>query len=375
MNVLHICRTYFPDPPGGVQEAIRQICLAVAPYGVRSRVFALSPVPVPAIVERPEAKVVRERSFFALASCDIGGLASLKRYRELAEWADVVHFHFPWPFGDVYDLLVPVNKPKVMTYHSDIVRQKWLGALYKPLMFKTLKRMDAIVATSPAYVETSPVLSRIASQKVRVIPLGIEDCVMTDSDLPDAPEFLAKWGIHERDFVLSLGVLRYYKGLHTLIEAARQVEGLVVIAGSGPEESRLREQASCLGVKNVVFTRQVSEREKAILLKNCTGLVFPSHARSEAFGMVLVEASMYSKPLISCEIGTGTTFVNKDGVTGYVVPPESPDQLAKAVNYLFRNKKQTKMMGQAARKRYLERFSGAALGRAYADLYRQLCIL
>ena len=117
---------------------------------------------------------------------------------------------------------------------------------------------------------------------------------------------------------------------------------------------------------------QVTDGEKIALLKACRGLVLPSHLRSEAYGMVLVEASMMARPMVTCEIGTGTSFVNLDGKTGFVVPPESPQRLAKAMNALLADPVQAEKFGNAARMRYESLFSGPALGMAYTRLYQNV---
>lgn len=373
MKVLHIYRTYFPDPPGGLQEAIRQICLATKTFGIESKVFTLTPNPIPNVVSRPEAQVVRAKSWWAPASCDLGGLEAVKQYKELASWADVIHFHFPWPFADLLNLLVDCKKPKIMTYHSDIVRQKFLNAVYAPLMRHTMKSMDIVVATSPAYIETSPVLRfNVAPNRLRMIPLGITDHSNDASDSVFSDDFLVKWGLTEEPFALFLGVLRYYKGLHSLLNAASNVRCKIVIAGSGPQEQKLKAQAVELGLDNVVFVGQVNDEEKVVLLRNCYALVLPSHFRSEAFGMVLVEASMYTKPMVCCEIGSGTSYVNEDLVTGFVVPPDSPKSLSDALNKLIDDEVLAKRMGQAARIRYEQNFSEEALGKSYSNLYREI---
>ena len=121
-----------------------------------------------------------------------------------------------------------------------------------------------------------------------------------------------------------------------------------------------------------MFAGQVSETEKVALLRQCRALVLPSHVRSEAFGMVLVEAAMFRKPMVCCEVGSGTSFVNKHEETGFVVPPESPHDLAMACNNLLNDKAAAIRMGVKARARYKKLFSGVALGRAYADLYREV---
>ncbi|MGF6966424.1 glycosyltransferase involved in cell wall biosynthesis [Paraburkholderia sp. WC7.3g] len=374
MRVVHVYRTYFPDPPGGLQEAIRQIALSTRERGVEPRILTLSPSPTPTVVERPEGQVVREKSWAAPASCDLGGPCAVMKYREMADWADVVHFHFPWPFADVLHLLGRTNKPTVMTYHSDIVRQKLLGAVYGPLMRRTLRSMSAVVATSPAYARTSEALAAcVSKERLKTIPLGIIDYRDEPQPLDAQRKLESRLGLAPGEpYFLALGVLRYYKGLHTLVEAARHVRAKIVIAGSGPERERLAALAREHGASNVVFAGQVTHDEKVALLKGCRAMVLPSHLRSEAFGMVLVEAAMFGKPMVCCEVGSGTSFVNEDGVTGFVVPPEAPEPLVAAINRLALDEALARGMGAAARERYERLFSGPALGSAYKSLYEQV---
>lgn len=371
MRVLHVYRTYFPDPPGGLQEAIRQIAMSAVPLGIEAQIFTLSPTPYPPTITRPEAIVIRKRSWLAPSSCDLGGPDAFREFRSLARTADLIHYHFPWPFADVLHLAIRPKTPAVMTYHSDIVRQRMMGMAYSPLMRRMLHSMSRILATSPAYAESSPVLSSPSLRdRIRVIPLGIDEASYPDVQ---GDQSLSRFGLRANEpFFLFIGVLRYYKGLHTLLRAASDVGVRVVIAGSGPEGGALREQAQRLGLSNVVFAGQVADEEKVALLKQCRALVLPSHLRSEAFGMVLVEASMFGRPMITCEIGTGTSFVNVDGETGLVVPPGSPEALAGAMNMLLMDEDACREFGATARLRYERLFSGPALGRAYAELYREV---
>lgn len=371
LSVLHVYRTYFPDPQGGMQEAIRQLCLATKATGIANTIFTLSPQPQPAVIERPEGQVVRSRSWAAPASCDLGGFDALATFRRLAMQSDVLHFLHPWPYADLMQALTGIKTPAVLTYVSDVVRQRWLGRAYAPLMWRTLRNMRAIVANCPAYAQTSPVLSDPAIRdKVRVIPLGIvEESYPAQGDEAVFPRLgLAA----DEPYFLFIGVLRYYKGLHTLIEAARQVKAHIVIVGSGPDGAKLRAFAEQSATTNVLFAGQVSDEEKVALLKRCRAVVLPSHLRSEAFGMVLVEASIFGRPLISCEIGTGTSFVNAHEESGLVVPPENPAALAEALNTLFHDSNLAHSLGGGARARYDRLFSGPALGRAYADLFREV---
>lgn len=367
MKVLHVYRTYFPDPPGGLQEAIRQICISTKLLGVENTIFTLSPNPAPAVIEFPEARVVRCRSWAAPASCDLGSPLAVRQFRELADEADVIHYLFPWPFGDLLHAMSP-NKPSVLTYISDIVRQRWLGSVYAPLMWRTLQSMDAIVSNAPGYASSSPVLSTPSLQPLlHQIPLGIEE-----SSYPKTGDagVLRKLNLTPGEpFILFIGVLRYYKGLHTLLNACQHTSAKVVIAGSGPEEAALRAQAQQLNLQNVIFAGQITNAEKFTLLENCTAFALPSHLRSEAYGMVLVEASMMGKPMISCDIGTGTSFINMQEETGFVVPPEYPMAFAQAINHLVNDRALAQRYGLAARKRYEALFSGEALGKAYKTLF------
>lgn len=371
MRILHVYRTYFPDPPGGLQEAIKQIATASAAHGVESRVFALSPDPIPHEIVRSEACVYRCKSWAAPASCDLGDIKAIRIFAKLVDWADIIHYQFPWPFADLLHLIAGGKKPAVMTYHSDIVRQSFLKRLYAPLMHRTLSSMSAIVATSPAYSITSPVLlDRRHADRVRVIPLGIDECsYLKDSD----DSILHRLGMSLKEpYFLFIGVLRYYKGLQFLIKAAAQVNANVIIAGTGPEGGELKAQAEAIGGKNLIFAGQVTEPEKAALLKHCRALVLPSHVRSEAFGMVLIEAGIYGRPMVSCEVGSGTSFANADEETGFVVTPEDPQSLALAMNRLLEDDDLANRFGFAARQRYERLFSGPSLGRAYAQLYRDV---
>lgn len=373
MKVLHVYRTYYPDPPGGLQEAIRQICLATKAHGVENTIFALSPCPEPKMISRAEATVVRAKSWLAPASCDIGGLGAISTFRSLVQKADVVHYLFPWPFADVLHHAFGNDKPAVLTYISDVIRQRSLNSLYSPMMWRTLESMRAIVSNAPGYASSSPVLSdsRLYG-RLRQIPLGIDEA--SYSKQGDEAIF-GRLGINSASpYFLFIGVLRYYKGLQYLIEAATNVRAPIIVAGSGPMEEMLVNQVKALGVSNIIFAGQVSESEKIALIKRCRALVLPSHLRSEAYGMVLVEAAMFGRAQISCEIGTGTSFINADNETGFVVPPEDPEALGAAMNRLLNQAELAENFGLAARKRYENYFSGEAMGYAYASLFREVCV-
>jgi glycosyltransferase involved in cell wall biosynthesis len=367
MRVLHAYRTYFPDTQGGLEEVIRQICLNTGTLGAESRVICPSPSPSHRVVQRPEAEVYRPRLTAEIASCSIS-LSAFKVFRELVDWADVVHYHFPWPFADVLHFACRVRKPTVLTYHSDIVRQRFLGMVYGPLMNRFLGSVDRIVCTSPNYFATSDVLTRF-SDKVDVVPIGLDEASYPE---PPAEVMSATETRYGRDFFLFVGVLRYYKGLHILLDSIKNAPYRVVIVGSGPTEAGLKRQAETLALDNVVFTGYLPDAEKLSLFRLCRGVVFPSYMRSEAFGVTLLEGAMHSRPLISTEVGSGTSHVNVDGQTGLVVPPGSAKALRQAMDQLWHRPQVAQHMGRNARERFERLFTGKVMGARYYDIYQQL---
>ena len=184
---------------------------------------------------------------------------------------------------------------------------------------------------------------------------------------------MARWRerLGER-FFLFVGVMRYYKGLHILLEALKGVDYPVVIVGAGPLEVELHAQAAALGLRNVQFLGRLDDEDKAALLELSYAIVFPSDLRSEAFGISLLEGAMYGKPMISSEIGTGTSYINSHGETGLVVPPSDPPALRQAMRTLWDNPQQAAVMGVKAEARYRQLFSAEEMGRQWAALYEEV---
>ena len=145
-----------------------------------------------------------------------------------------------------------------------------------------------------------------------------------------------------------------------------------MIAGAGPEEASLQQQAARQGLGNVQLLGAVSDEDKMCLLELSLGFVFPSHLRSEAFGMSLVEAAMCEKPMVSCEITTGTSYINLNGVTGLTVPPEDAQALRDAMHKLMDQPELARAMGVAARSRHEAMFTAQHMARAYASVYREV---
>jgi O-antigen biosynthesis rhamnosyltransferase len=367
MRVLHFYRTSFPDTMGGIEQVINQIARGTNKHGIETDVLSLTQDRVARTIEIDGYKVHRAKLNLEIASTGFS-VSAIWRFSQLAKNADVIHYHFPWPFMDMVHFVTRVNKPTLVTYHSDIIKQKNLLKLYRPLKYKFLESVDQIVATSPNYLATSKVLAQFSS-KVSVVPIGLDKA----SYPVPTTDRLNYWKTQfSGRFFLFVGVLRYYKGLHILVEAAQDTDYPIVIVGAGPIEAELKAQVVQLGLRNIYFLGLLPDEDKVALLTLCYGVLFPSHLRSEAFGISLLEGAMYGKPMVSSEIGTGTTFINIANETGVVVPPSDPVALRQAMRYLWEHPEQAAEMGVRAEERYWKHFTADEMVSAYAKLYREL---
>lgn len=367
MKILHVYRTYFPDSQGGLEESIRQLSAATTALGVQNRIFSLSQSPDPPVLSCAEGNVYRFPLDLEIASCSIS-LRCLAGFRQLVAWADVIHYHFPWPFADLLHFVTRVSKPTLLTYHADIVRQRGLLRIYQPLMHRFLGSMDAIVATSPNYAASSPILNRY-SGKIEIIPIGLDPASYPS---PDETVRSAVQRCCGREYFLFVGVLRYYKGLHFLLEAARQAPFSVVIVGDGPLAKQLRKQAADFGLGNINFLGYVDDATKVALYEGARAVIFPSYQRSEAFGVTLVEGAMFAKPLISTEIGAGMSYINQHGKTGLIVAPGDAMALRRAMDLLHHDPDLAQRLGLAGHRRFVELFHASQMAEQYHRLYKRL---
>jgi glycosyltransferase involved in cell wall biosynthesis len=367
MRVLHFYKDYFPDSMGGVEQVIRQMCVGTGRLGVSNEVLTLTRGKDLRPFEFEGHMVHRVPLDLNIASNGISFSAFGELKRRAAE-CDVVHYHFPWPFMDLAHFVARIDKPALVTYHSDIVRQKTLLRLYQPLKHRFLQSVDTIVATSPNYLASSAVLDRYRD-KTRTITYGLDKSIYPEPEQARMDKWRAQVG---EKFFLFVGVLRYYKGLHILLDAVANSDYPVVIVGAGPIEHELKAHAERLGLTHVMFVGALDDADKVALLTLCYAIVFPSHLRSEAFGISLLEGAMYGKPMISSEIGTGTTYINIHQETGLVVPPSDPQAFGEAMRTLWDKPALALAMGKRAEARYHELFTAERMAASYNALYHEL---
>lgn len=367
MRILHFFKTYYPDTTGGIEQVIFQLCQGSRALGIEGEVLTLSPDPSPARLQVADHQVTRVKENFNVASTGFS-LKVFNQFREMAAEADLVHFHFPWPLMDLVHFATRHGRPTVLSYHSDIIKQRTLLKFYAPLMNQFLGSMDRILVASPNYQRSSETLKPFADKTV-VVPYGLNQAEYPTVSAQTREQWRQR--VPEK-FFLFVGVLRYYKGLDSLLSALEGVDYPVVILGAGPQELELKAQAEKLQLRNVLFVGRLDDEDKACLLQMCYALVFPSHLRSEAFGISLLEASMYGKPMISCEIGTGTTYVNIHEETGLAVPPNAPVALREAMRRLWDDPALTERFGANALLRFQKLFTADHMCASTAQVYREV---
>lgn len=367
LKVLHFYKTYYPDTFGGVEQVIYQLSESGTQYGIESTVLSLSNRGNIDNQKIGSHQVFYSKTNFEIASTPFS-LKCLSKFKELAKEADIIHYHYPYPFMDLLHFICGIKKPTIVSYHSDIVKQKSFLRLYSPLMNRFLSSVDCIVAASPNYAQTSSVLQKFKS-KVKIIPYGLNE----EAYPKPSEEKLSFWKQHVGEkFFLFIGAFRYYKGLHTLLEAVNTTTLPVVIVGSGGIEKEIRAKADQLKLSNVKFLGALPDEDKAALLQLCYSVVFPSHLRSEAFGITLLEGAMFGKPLISCEIGSGTTFINIDGETGLAVNPADPLALRGAMMELWGSPELAEEFGKNALARFNRIFTSKEMSKKYYEIYSEL---
>lgn len=359
MRVVHVYKDIYPVI-GGIENHIRLLCreLAAMP-GLDVRILATSTTRKSSVERLDGVQVTRTARIAHLSSTPL----SIRLPLELRRLRpDVVHLHFPYPPGELAALLATPDVPTVVTYHSDIVRQRTLLKLYGPALRMVLGRAARILPTSPAYLERSPWL-RVVRDRCTVVPLGID---------PSPFVGLPRQG--DGRTLLFVGRFRYYKGLHHLLEAMTLLpEARLVLVGGGPLEETLRAQSEALGLsRRVEFATEVSDAELPGFYARADVFVLPACEPSEAFGLVLAEAAAAGLACVSTELGTGTSYVNVNEETGLVVPPSDPAALAAACRRLLVDPGLRERLGAAGRTRAAALFDIRRVAAEVASIYSEV---
>lgn len=313
MKVIHLGKYYYPEK-GGIETYIQSL---VENVPVKQEVIVSNTNTRTSEELIGKAKVTRLARLFKMFSLDfnLGLVSKIQKSK-----ADIYHLHMPNPMAELAFLIARPYGRLVVTWHSDVVRQKMFMPFYKIIIRKILDKADKIIVTSPQYLESSIYLKDYR-QKCIVIPLAIDFSKFEKTEsICDNISLIRK--DFKRKIVLFVGRLVYYKGLEYLIDAVRDIDVDLLVIGEGPLRNKLEKISS----KNVHFLGNV--KDTLPYYHACDVFVLPSIERSEAFGLVQLEAIACRKPVISTKLGTGVEFVNKFGTK---VTPKNILTLRKAI--------------------------------------------
>jgi rhamnosyl/mannosyltransferase len=370
MRVLHIYKDYAPVM-GGIENHIAELAKAQRAQGIDARVLVTNTGPQTVESTIDGVPVVKTGRQLNISSAPIS-LAFYAALQRMEQGIDITHAHLPYPPGELGHMLLGRSRGLVLSYHSDIVRQKMLGTIYSPFLRILLRQADRISVSNPTYVQTSPFLARVA-EKCRVIPYGIDLSAFAASAARRQAAAEIRAAHAPKPLLLFVGRLRHYKGLNVLIDAMRAIDAHLLVVGAGMMEAEWRSQATALGLdQRITFLGDLTDDEKLTLLYAADLFVLPSTNRAEAFGIVLIEAMACGLPLISTELGTGTSFVNQHEETGLVVPPNDPGALAAAINRLLADPTLRQRMSQAALARAQGEFNVTTMAARMYDLYQDV---
>ncbi|MDE6101664.1 MAG: glycosyltransferase [Ruminococcus sp.] len=357
IRVLEVNKAYFPHT-GGIETLVKQYSEELGKYkNIEVRTLVCRDGRGRTYSENINGvKLTRAGSFGTYFSCPLS-VSFLRLFRKMSKKADIVHIHVPFPLADLALLLSGYKDAVIVSWHSDIVKQKKLLMFYKPLLKYLLNRADCILVATEGHINGSEWLEKYR-KKCRILPYGISPDEYLD--IRKTPFLTEKCNFPDSIKIFFTGRLVYYKGVDVLIKAFSQVKSNceLFIAGTGVLENELIEKVREYQISDRVhFLGFLPEEQLKQAYADCDIFVLPSVARSEAFGIVQLEAMIYGKPVINTNLPSGVPYVSLHGKTGLTVEPENSAQLAEAITLLCENKNLREEYGKSARERVLTKYN------------------
>jgi rhamnosyl/mannosyltransferase len=362
MRVLHVGK-FFPRNFGGIETHIRVLGSDLA-QSIDLDILVANDTRHTERSFLNGVAVTRAATLFRFASTPF--CPSMLRFVRNTQ-ADLIHLHLPNPAATLICMASNGKVPLVISYHSDTVRHPVLARAFTPFLHRALSRSAAIIASSPNYIESSPILARYR-QQCRVIPYGIP---VADFDKCDPAHVAKIRGEHGGRIVLAVGRLVYYKGFEYLIRAMRHVPGKLLIVGHGPLRPALEKEITVCGLSDRAAL--LGPRDDVLPYYHAADVfALPSISRAEAFGIVQLEAMACGKAVVNTLLPTSVPSVSLNGVTGLSVPPADPDALAGAINLLLDDPQLRIRYGQAARRRVEQEFSKELMTERTLRVYHEV---
>lgn len=367
IKVLQINKLYYPNI-GGIERTVQHIAEGLK-NTVEMSVLVCQPVGRGVKESINGVLVQRCGSFGTLFSLPIS-ISFIWELRKRAKEQDILQFHSPFPLGDLALLLSGYSGKVVLYWHSDIVKQKKMMVIYRPIMESFLRRADAIIVGAEGVIKGSSYLKPYQNKCV-TIPFAVNTKIEQAGK-----KYLdqAKPNLNQYVKFLFVGRLVYYKGVDLLLKAFATVKNAeLTIVGSGDLERSLKVYVKdCKMSERVHFLGKVEEERLYQAFSECDVFVLPSVARSEAFGLVQLEAMAYGKPVINTNLPSGVPEVSINGITGLTVEPGNWKELSNAMQWLVDHPHERREMGVAARERLESNYTMTVMMNKIMELYQRL---
>jgi glycosyltransferase involved in cell wall biosynthesis len=372
---LHVGK-FLPPPYAGVEAHIDTLLRCLVPEVFPTLVAAGSPLAVTQDAS-PVYRRLTAKSYgkFASAMLSPGVLRLISGELESGH-SNLLHIHAPNPWGDFAALTCAGSAPVVMSWHSDIVRQRHLLKFYKYLQRRVLERVDRIIVFTPKHYESSVQLHQLdVERKIAYVPMGIDFEGLDKRFADSSVSAKLKEYANGRAMLLTVGRHVYYKGYEYLLSAIGELrsDAVLVMVGTGVLTEGLKRRADELGISHrILFMGEVDRPALVAALYACDVFCLPSIEPSEAFGIASAEAMACGKPTVVCQLKNGVNYLNRQGTTSLVVPPRDVAALTDALDTLVFDEGMRHRMGSAARGWVCGEFSIDAMKRGTLALYRGL---
>jgi glycosyltransferase involved in cell wall biosynthesis len=386
VRICHLGK-YYPPAPGGIETHVQMLARAQADAGCSVQVVCVNHADsngrdltwsrrgislTTSDIDRGVHVIRLGRSFHAAKIDIVPEITQLFR-RLRRERVDLLHLHTPNPTMLLAVAALRPRIPLVITHHSDVVKQRLLYPVFQPFERLVYDRADSVISNSPGYIGGSPLLTGLA-EKVTTIPMGLYlQPFIQPSD--DALRFAAHLRQeHGAPLWLAIGRCVYYKGFHIALRALRDVPGRLLLVGQGPMKDYLLRLSRELGVADrVVWFAHLQPHEIVGAYHAATAFWFPSNARSEAFGLVQVEAMASGCPVINTSIPhSGVPWVSEHERTGLTVPINDSAAFAAAARRFVHSPALRNALATEAVQQATSRFGDVRMATETLAVYRDV---
>jgi glycosyltransferase involved in cell wall biosynthesis len=373
MRIVHWGK-YYPPAMGGIESVTESLARGAAAAGHAVTVVNFHSGPASEEIAGG-VRILRAPITARMASQPLGLRYLYWALRE-GRSSQVIHIHAPNMVAALAAVAVGRGPKLVVHWHSDVVKKGWLGRVSRPLEAALLRRADRIVCTSEAYADGSLPL-RPFRDKVSVVPIGVADAAASLGAAGGLEEGLRE-RLRGKRLVLAVGRLVPYKGFDVLVDAASHLakDSLIVIVGTGPLRASLQAAIERMGMgQKVVLAGRQDDEALRELFERAELFCLPSVERSEAFGVVLIEAMSHGLPIVATRIpGSGVAWVNSHGVSGLNVEVGDPRALAEACNQILAEQALRGRLVEGARRRYETEFTEQLANERMFHVYRSLLV-